>query len=290
MDNRAEVSGFLRSRRARVTPEQAGLPTFGGQRRVKGLRREEVATLAGVSVDYYNRMERGSLNGVSESILEAVATALQLDDAERTHLYDLARSGSPGTRARRSSARPQVRLAVQRILDGMSGTPAYVRNSKFDILAVNMLGAALLPDVFSGSSGPNLARYLFLDARAHTFYADWEAVARDCVASLRIEAGRAPYDRGLTDLVGELSMRSEPFRVWWATHDVRLHNTATKRMHHPAVGDIEVTGEALQVPADPGLTIVVYTVEPASVSEQALTLLAISAASAIADQTTVHTP
>jgi transcriptional regulator with XRE-family HTH domain len=275
MDNRAEVSDFLRSRRARLTPEQAGVPGYGGTRRVQGLRREEVATLAGISIDYYNRMERGALGGVSESVLEAVAAALQLDDAERTHLLDLARTANASQRARRTSPRSRVRPAIQLLLDGMSDLPAYARNASCDILAVNRLGAALLPHLTpADKSTPNLARYLFLDQRAQEFYASWEAVARDCVAALRIEAGRDPYNRRLTDLVGELSTRSEPFRTWWATHNVRLHNSATKLMRHPVVGDIEVTGEALSVQADPGLTIIAYTVEPASPSSEALRMLA----------------
>lgn len=273
VDHRSEVRDFLTTRRARLTPEDAGLPAYGGMRRVKGLRREEVATLAGVSVDYYNKMERGNLSGVSESILDALANALRLDEAERVHLGDLARAANAGSRQRRVSPQPRVRLNVQRVLDGMTEVPAYVRNGRFDILAANNLARALLGDLLAGPARPNLARYLFLDRRSQEFYADWETVARDCAAALRIEAGRNPHDRGLTDLVGELSTRSEPFRQWWATHNVRLHTSATKLMHHPVVGDIEVTGEALNVTADDGLTIIAYTVEPASKSSEALKLL-----------------
>jgi len=275
MDTRTEVRDFLTSRRARLTPRDAGLPAYGTARRVKGLRREEVAILAGVSVEYYNRMERGNLNGVSDSVLQAVANALQLDDAERVHLFDLARTASnTSTRGRRLAGQQRIRQTVRRILDGMTAVPAYARNGRLDILAVNQLGAALLPDLMAEPGTPNLARYLFLDPRAQDFYTDWQAVARDCAAALRIEAGRTPYDRGLTDLVGELSTRSEPFRTWWASHNVRLHTSATKQLRHPIVGDIEVTGEALEVPADPGLTIIAYTVEPSSQSEQALRILA----------------
>ena len=274
MDHRSEVRDFLTSRRARLTPDDAGLPAFGGLRRVKGLRREEVATLAGVSVDYYNRMERGNLSGVSESVLGALADALHLDEAERAHLSDLARAANTGARQRRSAPRPRVRPAVQRVIDGMTSVPAYVRDSRFNILAANDLARALLGELLSDSDKPNFARYLFFDQRSQEFYADWETVARDCAAALRIEAGRNPYDRALTDLVGELSTRSEPFRQWWATHNVRLHTSATKLMHHPVAGDIEVTGEALAVIADEGLTIITYTVEPASKSSEALRLLA----------------
>ena len=188
MDHRSEVRDFLTSRRARLTPDDAGLPAFGGLRRVKGLRREEVATLAGVSVDYYNRMERGNLSGVSESVLGALADALHLDEAERAHLSDLARAANAGGRKRRVSPRPRVRPVVQRVIDGMTGVPAYVRNGHFDILAANDLARALLGDLLAGSAKPNLARYLFLDQRSQEFYAEWETVARDCAAALRIEA------------------------------------------------------------------------------------------------------
>ena len=169
---------------------------------------------------------------------------------------------------------------MQRILDTI-GAPAYVRNQRLDLLGVNRLGRALLTDLYpldtpSGESNPrpNLARYLFLDDRSRDFYVDWATVAKDVVSALRIEAGRNPYDRGLTDLVGELSTRSEEFRTWWASHNVRLHRASTKQMHHPVVGEIELTGEALALPGDTGLTIITYTVEPQSASEQALNFLA----------------
>ena len=200
MDNRTEVRDFLTSRRARITPEQAGLPLYGTNRRVAGLRREEVALLADVSTDYYTRLERGNLTGVSESVLEALASALQLDESERTHLFDLARAANTGSRQRRTSPRQHLREGVQRILDSI-GAPAYVRNNRLDLLGVNRLGRALLSDLYADDkSRPNLARYLFLDARSRDFYVEWAAVAKDVVAALRIEAGRNPYDRGLTDL------------------------------------------------------------------------------------------
>lgn len=274
MDNRAEVRDFLTSRRARLTPDQAGLTLYGSNRRVTGLRREEVAMLADVSTDYYTRLERGNLSGVSESVLEAVAGALRLDESERVHLFDLARAANNGTRRRRPTSRQQLRPGVQRILEAISA-PAYVRNSRLDLLGVNRLGRALLSDLYAeGATRPNLARYLFLDERSRDFYSDWTAVAKDVVAALRLEAGRNPYDRGLTDLVGELSTRSDPFRTWWASHTVRIHRTSTKRMHHPVVGDLELTGEALVLPGDTGLTIITYTVEPGSPSAQALQFLA----------------
>jgi transcriptional regulator with XRE-family HTH domain len=273
MDNRAEVRDFLTSRRARLTPDQAGLTLYGSNRRVKGLRREEVAMLADVSTDYYTRLERGNLSGVSESVLEAVAAALKLDESERVHLFDLARAANSGSRRRRPTTRQQLRPGVQRILDSLSA-PAYVRNNRLDLLGVNQFGRALLSDLYtSEATQPNLARYLFLDDRSRDFYADWSAVAKDVVASLRLQAGHNPYDRGLTDLVGELSTRSEEFRTWWASHTVRLHRTSTKRMHHPIVGDLELTGEALELPGDDGLTIITYTVEPGTASAEALQFL-----------------
>jgi transcriptional regulator with XRE-family HTH domain len=278
MDNRDEVRDFLTTRRERLSPEQAGVPFFGGRRRVKGLRREEVAMLAGMSTDYYTRLERGNLTGVSPSVLESLARALRLDEAERMHLLNLADSAhsSPRLDAKRPARRPAgqtgVRQGIQRILDAIS-TPAYARNGRMDILAVNRLGRALFTDALSGGTAFNLARYLFLDPRSPDFYRDWETVAADCVAALRTEAGRNPYDRGLTDLVGELSTRSEAFRLWWATHNVKLHYTATKTMHHAVAGDLELTGEALQLPGDPGLTIIAYTFEPAGPTQQALAFL-----------------
>jgi hypothetical protein len=281
MDNRDEVRDFLTTRRERLTPEQAGIPFFGGKRRVKGLRREEVAMLAGMSTDYYTRLERGNLTGVSQSVLEGLARALRLDEAERAHLFNLAgtanisepASGPQGGAARRFPNRTGVRHGVQRILDTIHA-PAYVRNGSMDILATNRLGRALFADAYGTGATFNLARYLFLDPRSRDFYREWETVARDCVAALRTEAGRNPYDRGLTDLVGELSTRSEEFRTWWATHNVKLHYTATKTFHHPIAGDLELTGEALHLPGDTGLTVITYTFEPSSSTEQALAFLA----------------
>ena len=183
MDNRTEIREFLASRRARLTPQQAGLPSYGGHRRVAGLRREEVALLAGVSVDYYTRLERGNLGGASESVLDALARALQLDEAERTHLFDLARAANatPGTRRRPASQR--IRPGVQRVLDAMTGAPAWIRNGRADVLAANRLGRALYAPVFDSPVRPaNTARFTFLDPRATDFYADWERTADDMVA------------------------------------------------------------------------------------------------------------
>jgi len=276
VDAKSEIREFLTSRRARITPEQAGLPTFGtGPRRVEGLRREEVALIAGVSVDYYTRLERGNLSGVSETVLEALARALQLDETERRHLFDLARTTQTSTPRRSRRARQQIRPAVQQMLDAMTGVPAFVRNGRLDLLGANQLGRALYSHHFdSDAQPPNTARFVFLDDRSTSFYADWDTVAADVVAILRTEAGRDPYDRDLSDLVGELSTRNELFRTLWAAHNVRTHDTGVKHVHHALVGELNLSFEAMELVADPGLTVFVYTAEPGSRSEQALNLLA----------------
>jgi transcriptional regulator with XRE-family HTH domain len=273
MDTTNDIAEFLTSRRARITPEQAGLPTYG-KRRVPGLRREEVASLAGVSIDYYKRLERGKVSGVSDSVLEALAGALHLDDAERAHLFDLARAANPMAPRRRRPEQQRVRPVVQRILDSI-GTPALVRNARVDYLAANRLGRALYAPLFESREQPaNSARFTFLDPAAVDFYADWERVANDLVAHLRSEAGRHPYDRGLSDLVGELSTRSAEFRTRWAAHNVRFHRTGTKRLHHPVVGDLDLSYETMELAADAGLNLTVYTAEAGSASQQALDILA----------------
>lgn len=276
MDTRVEIRDFLATRRARITPEQAGLPDYGGRRRVPGLRREEVAMLAGVSVDYYVRLERGNLAGASEAVLESIARALQLDEAERGHLFDLARAASAtGVQRRRRPAPARVRPGVQRLLDAITDAPAWVRNGRMDFLAANRLGRALYSELFASPVRPaNNARFVFLDPRSREFYTDWEKGADDIVAILRSEAGRTPYDPGLTELVGELSTRSEEFATRWAAHNVRHHRTGTKRLHHPVVGDLELDYEALDLPGDPGLRMFVYTAAPGSPSADALALLA----------------
>ena len=288
MDARRETSEFLTSRRAKLTPDQAGLRTYGtGARRVPGLRREEVALLAGVSVDYYTRLERGNLSGVSETVLEALARALQLDEAERAHLFDLARATQTTTRTRRRPAAQRVRPSVQRMLDAMTGGPAFVRNGRMDILAANRLGLALYSEMFANPQRPaNTARFVFLDPRAPAFYLDWEQVASDSVAILRSEAGRDPHDRELSDLVGELSTQSELFRTRWAAHNVRYHDTGSKRFHHPVVGDLTLTYETMTLIGDSGLTMFAYTAEAGSKSEEALNLLASWAATP--DQESTH--
>lgn len=280
MDNRSEVREFLRTRRARITPELAGLPAYGGNRRVPGLRREEVAMLAGVSVDYYTRLERGTLTGASDTVLEALARALQLDDAESAHLFDLARAANASPTAMRPRIKAgEVRPTLQRVLDAITEAPAIISTTRTDYLAANPLGRALYSVVFAAPQ-PNGARFAFLDPAAADFYPDWDRVTQDVVAALRGEAGRNPYDKRLTDLVGELSTRSERFRALWAAHNVRHHRTGVKRLHHPVVGAIELSFEAMELPADPGLKLSVFTAEPGSASADALKLLSSWAATA----------
>jgi transcriptional regulator with XRE-family HTH domain len=272
VDTKKETREFLISRRARIKPEQAGL-TSHGRRQVPGLRREEVAVLAGLSVPYYTRLERGDIGGASDSVLEALARALQLDDAERAHLFDLARAAGPTTEPLRRAPQ-KVRPSVQRILDAMTGAPAVVQNGRLDILGANQLGRALYSEMYIEPVRPaNHARFIFFDPRARSFYPGWDSVANITVASLRSEAGRDPYDRDLSDLVGELSTRSDEFRTRWGAHNVRIHSTGVKRVNHPIVGDLQLTYEMLQLTADPGLSLLTYSAEPGTPSEEALNLL-----------------
>lgn len=278
MDSTSEVRDFLRTRRERITPQQAGLPDFGGSRRVKGLRREELALVSGMSVDYYIRLERGNLTGVSESVLESLSRALQLDDAEHAHLFDLARAQNASATTRRKTPTSRVRPNVQRMLDSMT-VPAWVRNGRSDFLAGNTLARALYAPLFLNPAGtPNTARFAFLDPRGKNFWVDWDSVAADMVAVLRAEAARSPYDKGLTDLIGELSTRSEVFRQLWAAHSGMRHLNGAKRMHHPEVGELDLTYEAMELSTDVGLTLIVYGAEPGSPSEERLRLLASLAA------------
>jgi transcriptional regulator with XRE-family HTH domain len=274
VDTKKEIREFLTSRRARITPEQAGLRSYGS-RRVPGLRREEVAVLAGVSVPYYTRLERGDMSGVSQSVLEALARALELDEAEHAHLFDLARAAQPTVAPpRRRRTKQHVRPEVQWTLDAITGAAAFVGNQRLDLLAANELGRALFSELYAAPGRPvNSARFVFLDPRAETFYGDWERVAGECVAILRWAAGRDPHDRELSDLVGELATQSEAFRTRWATHNVRFHNTGTKRFNHPDVGELSLSFNRLDLAADPGLTLLTYAAVPGSRSEDALKLL-----------------
>ena len=275
MDHRSEVRDFLASRRARLTPERAGLPAYGGNRRVKGLRREEVALLAGVSVDYYVRMERGNLAGASDNVLDALARALQLDEAEQDHLFALARKANASPGARRRPATRQIRPGVQQVLDAITDAPAWVRNARHDMLAANRLARALYAPLLADPRRPaNNARFIYLDPASKDFFVDWERAADDIAAMLRLEAGNNPYDKALTELIGELSTRSETFRTRWAAHNVRFHRTGFKKVRHPVVGDLDLNFEAMELSSDPGLTLLVYTAPAGSPTADALKLLA----------------
>ncbi|MHA6523968.1 helix-turn-helix transcriptional regulator [Tessaracoccus sp. G1721] len=290
MDNRSEVREFLMSRRARVEPEAAGLPRIG-DRRVAGLRRSEAAMLAGVSVEYYARLERGAIAGASAAVLDGLARALQMDDAERDHLYRLARQAEGSAPASRRRGRPAKRWqpspSLQWFLDSMSTAVALIGNGRTDLLAWNTLGRALLDEMITGSSSqpPNFARYLFLDPRSHVFYPDWEEVAFVNVAMLRTEAGRDPHDKQLQDLVGELSTRSEEFRGLWARHDVWQQDTGVKRFHHHVVGDLTLHYDGLDVVGQRA-QLTVFTAEPGTRDAESLRLLG-SWASSPAASTTV---
>ncbi|MFE9352810.1 helix-turn-helix transcriptional regulator [Streptomyces olivaceoviridis] len=273
MDNRAEVSAFLKTRRDRITPELAGLPVYG-HRRVPGLRRGEVAMLAGMSVEYYTRLERGDLSGVSDSVLDGLAQALRLDDTERDHLYALARAASATpARVRRRPKKATVRPSMLRLIEGLHDQPAYVRNNRMDILAANPLARALLSEVFEQEPA-NTCRFVFLDPRATRLYPDWERVARDGVGVLRVEVAKNPYDRELSNLIGELSTRSDAFRTLWGAHGVYVFTEGTKRFHHPAVGAMELVHESLDLPGDHGLSVTVYSADPGTPAADALKLLA----------------
>ncbi len=292
MDNRAEVRDFLSTRRARVTPEAVGLPA-GANRRVAGLRRSEVAALAGVSVEYYTRIERGAIGGASPEVLDAIAKALMLDDAERAHLFDLAHAASPVARPPRrlNPTRWSPHPSLQWMLDAVTEGPAFVRNGRMDLLAVNRLARAFYRDVFDmPGQPPNIAKFTFLDERAHEFYPDWDMFAEVTVAILRTEAGRDPHNKDLHDLIGELSTRSADFRRLWGRHNVRHHGTGSKTFKHPVVGEITLAFEGLALEAEPGLTLTIYTAEPGSSSAERMRLLASWAAGEYGSVSAAETP
>ena len=266
------------SRRARLTPEQAGLAA-GSNRRVAGLRRSEVAVLADVSVEYYAKLERGSIAGASSSVLESISRALRLDDTERAHLFDLARAadGIPtsGRSRRRATVQAGARLSLQWALEAITEGVAFVRDPYQNLLATNALGRAFYsPVIWDGGRTPNLARFQFLDPASRDFYPDWDLFGEMCVGIMRAEAGRDPHDRTMQDLVGELSTRSETFRTLWGAHNVRTHGSGTKRFHHPVAGELTLAYEELAITAEPGLVLLVYTAEPGSPSAERLHLLA----------------
>jgi transcriptional regulator with XRE-family HTH domain len=275
---RAEIREFLSTRRARITPEQAGLPTYGDdRRRVPGLRREETALLVGVSPQYYIRLERGDATGVSDSVIDGIAHALKLDEAERAHLLDLLRTAGAPSRSRQPRSRTatrRIRPTIQRLVDAMPGVPAIVLSGRLDVLASNALGRAVFPSAGATGEQPNNARLVFLDPRSRSFFREWDVVANDTVALLRAAAGRDPYDKELSGLIGELSTRSEDFRVRWAAHDVRIHNTGVKKLHHPVVGDLDLPFESLPIETGSTISLVTYLPEPGSPTQDALALLA----------------
>ncbi|MFB8181291.1 helix-turn-helix transcriptional regulator [Streptomyces sp. NPDC055966] len=283
MDRRSEIRDFLTTRRARVTPEQAGLKVspLAGARRVPGLRREEVAQLAGVSLPYYTRLERGDARGATDAVLDAIARALLLDDAERAHLFDLVRAANATAstagqgRVTRHPQRRPVRPELWNMLEAMNGVPAYIRNGHLDLLAGNALARALFAPVFNSPARPvNSARFTFLDPAAPEFYPDWDAVADQNVATLRAEVGRNPHDKALSDLIGELSTRGDTFRERWARHEVRRHRAGAKRLNHPLVGQLTFTYETMELAADEGLYLIVCGVAPGSRDAETLDLLA----------------
>jgi transcriptional regulator with XRE-family HTH domain len=284
MTQKDEVGDFLRIRRDRITAKQAGILP-GSRRRVPGLRREEVAMLAGVSVEYYARMERGDLRGVSSEVLDSLARTLRLDEAETDHLHALAEAAGPQPARRRKKAEQPFRPSLQRFIDAVA-MPVWVRDRRMDFVAGNPMGRALYkPLLEDPASRGNTARFVFFSPASRIFFPDWEESATNIVASLRTYAGQSPRDKDLTDLIGELATRSDDFRVRWAAHDVRHHRTGIKRIHHPEVGDLELVYEAMDFPADPEWFMFGYTAEPGTPSEDRLALLGSLAAS---DQTTHH--
>jgi transcriptional regulator with XRE-family HTH domain len=293
LGNRGEIRDFLASRRAKITPAQAGLPT-SARRRVAGLRREEVAVLAGVSTEWYTRLEKGHIGGVSEDVLDAVARALRLDDDERTYLFDLARSSRPqrGAPSRRRDV--EIPARVQWLLDSMTMSSAFLRNGRTDVIAGNPLARALYAPMFESTTidkrgRPNMARYIFLDPGAHDFFVDWDAAGNATAALLRAEAAREPRDRALRDLIGELSTLSPEFRERWAAHDVLIRHDGIKRLQHPEVGHLELTFQDLDLPLSRRAVhnLMIYTAEPGTTSEDRLKLLA-SWAAPLAGQPTEH--
>lgn len=265
---RSELGEFLRARRARIKPEDAGFPR-GGRRRVPGLRRDELARLAGVSVEYYTRLEQGRSPNVSDSVLDAIADALSLTDTEREHLRMLVR---PTRHARPLPRGAQIRPSLQNILDQMDRIPAVVLGPRLDVLAWSRLGAAL--GGYEDATEWNLPRQLFLDPKSREIYPEWEDVAADTVAVLRRATGRAPDDPELTALIGSLSIRSAEFRALWARHDIREKTFGRKRINHPLVGELDLAYESFPLTGEHDMMLVTYIAEPGSPSAEKLAVLA----------------
>lgn len=275
MDQRAELSEFLRSRRARLKPGDVGLPDFGRHRRVPGLRREELAQLAGVSVAYYTRLEQGNGQNVSAEVLDAIARALRLTDAEQQHLTHLAKPTASKKKKSGGGRQAAVRPQLHHLIDSMEAVPAYILGRRLDLVAWNRMAAALIGDfVDLPAEERNLARHIFLDPTARELYVDWQDKAAEVVGVLRLCAGCYPDDPLLTALVGELSVKSDEFRTLWAAHTVRQKGHGTKRLHHPLVGELTLSYETLKLPEEHDLSLVTYYAEPGSPSADSLRLLA----------------
>lgn len=267
------IREFLTTRRAKIAPQQAGLPDYGGVRRVPGLRRAEVAQLAGISIEYYTRLERGNVRGVSDEVVECLARALQLDDVERAYLFGLVRAANASPAAQQQAAPRRVRRSARQLLDAMTEAAAFVRNGRLDVLAANRLACALYAPVLAAPERPvNLARFIFLNPSAG-FYQDWDNIARLAVGSLRNEQGRNPGDADLARLIAELARCSGQFRALWDAHDVTYYRSGVQGFHHELVGDLELDYDALEFPADPGLTVIAYTAAPGSKARKALEML-----------------
>ena len=287
-DTAVEALGeFLRSRRARLSPEDAGIVSYGA-RRVPGLRREELAQLAGISPTYYARLEQGQSTNASESVIDALARALRLDDDERMHLHDLAAPAARTERGRR--ARPETaRASTVQLVHAMRDVPAVVMGRRSEVLAWNRLGHALLAGHHDfdaparPADRPNLTRMLFLDPHTRELYTRWDDEAARSVASLRLIAGRYRDDRELADLVGELTLKSEEFSSFWSKHPVQNCLSGRKQFHHPEVGDLELDFQVLHLPDDSGQRILTYTAPRGTPSSEALLLLASSSATAAAE-------
>ena len=289
LDRRAELSEFLRTRRARLKPEDVGLRSFGRYRRVPGLRREELAQLAGVSVAYYTRLEQGNGRNVSAEVLDSIARALRLSDAEHAHLTHLAK---PKQHKKKPAARSQqVRGALLQLLDSMDGVPAYISGRRSDILAWNRMAAAVFGDWGElPAQERNWARMVFLQPEYRDLFVEWEQKASDVVSFLRMDAGCYPDDPRLSALVGELSVKSEEFRRLWATHDVREKSYGVKHLRHPLVGELKLNFEAFRLADDEGQALMTYHAEPGSPSAEALRLLASWGADATRAGTESATP
>lgn len=290
MDNSTDVRDFLTSRRARLSPDDVGLPDFGGRRRVAGLRREEVAMLTGVSTEYYARLERGQIAGVSEQVLDSLAAVLKLDDDERDYLANLARAAQATKRTRRPKPAPQtVRPAITAALAAITGAPAFVRNGAMDILAVNELGRAFYAPLYATATAkPNLAIFNVFSPAAQSFYPDWIAAVDATVAVLRQEAGRDPYNKRITEVIGELSTRSDVFRDRWANANVRRHDAVAKIANHPIVGDITLQLVGTQILSEPGLSLMIYAADVGSPAEEQLRLLGTWAATNLRETTAAN--